>query len=974
MDSIEEIILASAALVIFALIVVFILPGITNFASQLNGQSASQIIQNSFKLESSSIVGSNFNAVIYDNGYPTTLYVKITAFNASNNQPYTTTGKTISFKSGANNIALPSFGFNVYYEIDLYSSQGGVLYKTMFVNSYQTNYIKIENVFNYTKVYINGILINYTIQNNSAIIPLPNGAYNVAVYTPYAFYTTVVSVPSSTPPIIIPTNAGTVNIQVKQLLPGGTLNILSGAVISINNNTAIYRTNSTGYASIKYNSTFNSGIVSITVSCPPSTCGSQITNNYTTYTNSSHNITYYASNPIVLRPKFRLTTHLRVVCGANKTTTAGAISFIASPANSTLNSYGKVNSSGIFITYLQSGFYNIFAATLNRQFNSTNVTITSQNQTKNVTFFCSAAGPIPTNVTIFSETGLPLNSLWNVTYASIYNSSTTSKIKFKVVNLTQSYSYTIPSQTISGWNYIPAPSSGNTKAGTQVNVTFKEQTYKVKFVETGLPTGTKWNVTYNCGTHCLPGTLNSSTTNTVLFQNPNSTASYTYTIPNQTLSCGSVAHPTPSSGTASNSTSPVSVSFSGKCYNTTFTESGLPTGTKWNVTYNSKLESSTTTQIVFSVPTNSSYAYTIPSQGAYSPSPSSGSTNGGTTVAVTFSNLPAPCTATGVLHCVKIVLTNSQSSATVTNFQQQLNINWNTYSSELASNVQNVNFTDSAGNKLYATCETNCSNTATNSLVWVNMSSDTIAATGGTQTIYLRIYSTTTNNYNSAGSWGAYPTFTATYGQYTNWNKVFPYYQPFGGLSALPSGWTNDNSQTIKFAATYTNLTTSNVGEWEGISISSTPSVFTTLPTVIDLYGNLYSTASYLPSSWFGLVDSCGRGPGNAGFGETTTSPNLGVITGCTSTLTNTATTDTNGNKAYSLEIINSSSETVMIGYTAIATKVAISIPNDAQSFGIWKATLADGVSTFSQYIYWVRVRAYPPNGVMPSVAFTTIN
>ncbi|MDH5595131.1 MAG: PQQ-like beta-propeller repeat protein, partial [Candidatus Bathyarchaeota archaeon] len=59
-------------------------------------------------------------------------------------------------------------------------------------------------------------------------------------------------------------------------------------------------------------------------------------------------------------------------------------------------------------------------------------------------------------------------------------------------------------------------------------------------------------------------------------------------------------------------------------YSVTFTESGLPSGTSWNVTFNSQTQSSTLNSIMFSVP-NGVYAFSITPPTDYTASPSSGS-------------------------------------------------------------------------------------------------------------------------------------------------------------------------------------------------------------------------------------------------------------------------------------------------------------------------------------------------------------
>ena len=65
-------------------------------------------------------------------------------------------------------------------------------------------------------------------------------------------------------------------------------------------------------------------------------------------------------------------------------------------------------------------------------------------------------------------------------------------------------------------------------------------------------------------------------------------------------------------------------SSSEQTYSVSFTASGLPSGTRWNVTFNGQIQSSTSDSIVFNVP-NGVYAFTITPPNGYEASPSSGS-------------------------------------------------------------------------------------------------------------------------------------------------------------------------------------------------------------------------------------------------------------------------------------------------------------------------------------------------------------
>jgi len=216
---------------------------------------------------------------------------------------------------------------------------------------------------------------------------------------------------------------------------------------------------------------------------------------------------------------------------------------------------------------------------------------------------------------IFAESGLPSGASWSVTLNGTTESSTTDTITFNEPNGT--YSFSIGSVT----GYTVSPSSGSvTVNGANVNqaITFTSVTtslYNITFTESGLSTGTSWSVTFN-------GTTESSTTDTITFSVPNGT--YSYTI-------GSVSGYTasPSSGfiTVNGANVNQAITFTPvttSLYTITFTESGLPSGTSWSVTFNGKTETSTTNTISFTEP-NGTYSFSISSISGYSVSPSSGS-------------------------------------------------------------------------------------------------------------------------------------------------------------------------------------------------------------------------------------------------------------------------------------------------------------------------------------------------------------
>jgi|GEM_PF-2321781 len=213
----------------------------------------------------------------------------------------------------------------------------------------------------------------------------------------------------------------------------------------------------------------------------------------------------------------------------------------------------------------------------------------------------------------FVETGLPSGTTWYVNLSNGQSfSGTGTTITINEPN--ETYSYTVA--TVNK-NYAPSPSSGSfTVNGANVNIsiTFTLMTYNVTFTESGLPAGTFWSVTLN-------GNTESSTTNTITFNEVNGTYSFTV---------GSVSGYTvsPSSGTITVKGANVNqaitfTSVTTSLYTITFTESGLPTGTSWSVTLNGIENTSTTTSITFYEP-NGTYTYSIQQIPGYSTAQYSG--------------------------------------------------------------------------------------------------------------------------------------------------------------------------------------------------------------------------------------------------------------------------------------------------------------------------------------------------------------
>jgi hypothetical protein len=171
-----------------------------------------------------------------------------------------------------------------------------------------------------------------------------------------------------------------------------------------------------------------------------------------------------------------------------------------------------------------------------------------------------------------------------------------------------------------------------TGANVTVIVPFAVNEFPVTFTESGLPIGTLWTVT-------VDGMLASSRSANLTLLEPN--GSYTYRV-------GTVSGWTPAPGTGSFSvtggSASVSLSWTIVVYTVTFTESGLPAGTLWNVSLSGTGRAGTTASLSFTI-TNGTYSYTVNHVSGFDASPTSGPlTVNGSSVAVTiaFTAVTAP--------------------------------------------------------------------------------------------------------------------------------------------------------------------------------------------------------------------------------------------------------------------------------------------------------------------------------------------
>ena len=207
----------------------------------------------------------------------------------------------------------------------------------------------------------------------------------------------------------------------------------------------------------------------------------------------------------------------------------------------------------------------------------------------------------------FTESGLPTGSNWSVTLNGTTGSaSAPGSIAFNEPNGT--YSFTIGG--VAGYSANPLSGSVTVDgAAVTVSIGFSPlvvATYAVTFTESGLPTGTSWSVALN-------GVTQSGSGGSIAFMEANGTYSFSIGVVS-----GYTASPSFGSVTVNGGSPPTqTVTFtpiSTTKYAVTVIETGLPTGSLWNVTLyglaGSYSANGTGASILVPVP-NGTYTYLV---------------------------------------------------------------------------------------------------------------------------------------------------------------------------------------------------------------------------------------------------------------------------------------------------------------------------------------------------------------------------
>ncbi|MGC8652323.1 MAG: hypothetical protein ACP5UH_03695 [Candidatus Micrarchaeia archaeon] len=333
-------------------------------------------------------------------------------------------------------------------------------------------------------------------------------------------------------------------------------------------------------------------------------------------------------------------------------------------------------------------------------------------------------------------------------------------------------------------------------------------------------------------------------------------------------------------------------------------------------------------------------------------------------------NVGASSTSPSSALYVPITITNSQSAATPAPFQQMITFNPSSYAQYENSNLGNIRFYQGS-TELHSWCESGCSSTASQAVFWVNLPNGIPASSKVTVNM---AFEPASMNYDGVYA-GEAPQLSSTYAQYDDGASVFNNYWNFAGTS-LPSGLVTSGSGGTITINNGIHLVETTAGDGESLGFSTAQSTNNRVrEAAINLYGSSGSDIRDRVNP-----SLAGTSIGDFGyFSQSSLSNQVEYyFNGWIGTYTPTFTSAT------SPLIIDSQSYTSSGtcywdsynygSYTSPIYQNSYTFTAGSTYTNGYAATLDSGGSIeSSMYIYWIRIRAYPPNGVMPSVSFGSV-
>lgn len=327
---------------------------------------------------------------------------------------------------------------------------------------------------------------------------------------------------------------------------------------------------------------------------------------------------------------------------------------------------------------------------------------------------------------------------------------------------------------------------------------------------------------------------------------------------------------------------------------------------------------------------------------------------------------PSPTLAhPSTVETVPIQVTNTQSIPTPAPFQLKLVVDSEIYSAYEATDLSNVEFTYTNGTVVPSWLESGALDNSTSTVYWLNLINGVPAGSSVTlQMEFEPIGTLTFNGYRV----GEAPTLSLPVGLYDNGRDVFSEYQNFLGNSTSLStiGWISSGNGccTTYVGISNNELSVASVNGGTAYAVSPltigpTSVVDARIAYVQEIAGGyqLAIASSSSSTSYAIQGDSVGYLDGSAPCNTYGVGSPLQVLSPSLTPVANAS------NGAYTWSILSVDGPTVYVDYASVATAGASVLSPGYLAMFTSSPNLCGSTVAYS----WVRVRAEPPNGVMPN-------
>ena len=312
-----------------------------------------------------------------------------------------------------------------------------------------------------------------------------------------------------------------------------------------------------------------------------------------------------------------------------------------------------------------------------------------------------------------------------------------------------------------------------------------------------------------------------------------------------------------------------------------------------------------------------------------------------------------------------------------------INVNWVNYASYLDNPVDNYVFFTSSGNILYSWLEAGASNTD-NSIIWLKTDNAGIGSSSSV-TYYLGFYAKGTNMLGQNNAVGEAPQLSGTYGQYDNGAHVFNQYggASWSGFTTYEGAWDTANGYLKQTSSSFA----SNGG---GPAALVTSTSYSSSGQYVIETAFSYSSQAVARVGIIAVAGLSGNDPLGYRFIGQQTNNGAGFVSFLNDLKAWVVSNSYGGlvTTAYTMQVVDNGgtwSGALFSGYGVGGSVLASLNPTaytDSNNVGGTSgyvgvcAARYNGASVDANpaSFQWFRLRTLPPNNVMPTASFGTLN